>query len=142
MVISLDSNVPDEQITQLWTQVTNEKKFGRIHTAGISDFDFEKLKKLKPKPDFDQISPSQCDGFCGISPELMEYAKSNDIKLKTHGDPPCNPRSMAVDLFGIFAEKFGGREKHIVTARYSQTSKDRMALTKRGFFHLTRINYG
>ena len=133
--------MPDLDITNIWSQVSTEKKLGRVVTAGVSDFCSQRLSNLNPKPDFDQISPSRCDGFCGISPELMEYAKVNGIKLKSHGDPIRNPKAMAIDVFDIFAEKFGGREKHIFTARYSQTSKDRMALTKRGFFHLARINY-
>lgn len=68
----------------------------------------------------------------------MKYAQENDIKLKSHGDPCCNPDAMAIDVMKKF-QPISERSDHIFTARYSQISKDRMALTKRGFFHFIQM---
>ena len=134
--------------TGLWTKGTpnlsnfkqliydNVQKLKRANTIGVADFCKHKLERLIDstgiKPDVDQLAPTASNGYCGISPGLMSYAKEEDIKLKTHGDPCCTPSAMSADINTI-VQSADSRWKTMFVARYSQMSKDRLCITKKGF---------
>jgi len=112
------------------------QKLGRASTIGVADFCKHKLERLIDstgiKPDVDQLAPTASNGFCGISPGLVSYAKDQQIKLKTHGDPCCNPAAMSDEINRI-VQSADQRWKTMFVTRYSQMSKDRLCITKKGF---------
>lgn len=136
LVVSFDENESVENIDAIWRQVYEQKKLKRANTIGVADFCKHKLERLIDstgiKPDVDQLAPTASNGYCGISPGLMSYAKEEDIKLKTHGDPCCRPSAMSADINTI-VQSADSRWKTMFVARYSQMSKDRLCITKKGF---------
>lgn len=95
---------------------------GHARQIGVADFCKHKLEGLISRtgirPDIDQLAPSAGNGFCGISPGLVEYAKQNEIKLKTHGDPCCSPGEMSREINTIVEQQSNWRT--LFVARYSQ----------------------
>ena len=131
LIIAFDETIDQAAIDAIWADVTTERKTSRAGAIGVADFCLHKLKQLRgATPDIDQVAPDKKRGYCGISSDLVEYAKERGIKLRSHGDE-ANMRADEVN------EVLPGR--HVFTARYSQSSKDRLALTKRGFFHYVEL---
>jgi len=131
LIIAFDEAIDQATIDAIWADVTTERKTSRAGAIGVADFCLHKLKQLRgATPDIDQVAPDKKRGYCGISSDLVEYAKERGIKLRSHGDE-ANMRADEVN------EVLPGR--HVFTARYSQSSKDRLALTKRGFFHYVEL---
>ena len=128
LIIAFDDTIDQAAIDAIWHDVTTEKKTSRARAIGVADFCLHKLKQLRgAMPDIDQVAPDRKAGYCGISSDLVEYAKERGIKLRSHGDEA----NMTADV------DVPGRP--VFTARYSQSSKDRLALTKRGFFHYVEM---
>ena len=67
---------------------------------------------------------------------LVKYAAENEIKLKSHGDPCCDPYHMTSRVNEMISSR--GWTTSFV-ARYSQMSKDRFCITKKGFTAQFRI---
>merc|ERR1712168_1155347 len=132
LIVSFDESLSQSEIDSIWSGVVNEKKLGRASAIGVADFCLHKLKQLNGQtPDIDQLAPERTSGFCGISSDLVSYARDHGIKLRSHGDGSCASMSGGVETVLM------GRS--LFTARYSQSSKDRLALTKRGFFHYVEL---
>lgn len=96
---------------------------GHARQIGVADFCKHKLEALISRtgiqPDIDQLAPAAGNGFCGISPGLMEFAKENEIKLKTHGDPCCSPADMSREINRIVLSE-NSNWRTLFLSRYSQ----------------------
>jgi len=142
VILSFDKEESDENVDAIWLQLVQEKKLGRAHSIGVADFCKHKLERLIAstgiKPDVVQLYPKACNGFCGISPGLMDFAKEQDIKLKSHGDPCCAPHLMSQEINSL-VQKTNPQWKPMFVSRYSQVSKDRLCITKKGFVAQYRI---
>lgn len=136
VILSFDEKESEENIDCVWSQLHDQKILGHARQIGVADFCKHKLEALISRtgiqPDIDQLAPAAGNGFCGISPGLMEFAKEKEIKLKTHGDPCCTPADMSREINRIVLSE-NSNWRTLFLSRYSQVSKDRLCITKKGF---------
>ncbi|EDV28135.1 uncharacterized protein TRIADDRAFT_63651 [Trichoplax adhaerens] len=87
--LSLPPSVTDfsSDVQDIWQMMEQFVDNGHIQEIGICDFDLNQLSQLhdwsKIKPATNSVNLSTC---CVIPPELVLYAKENNVRLLTHAD--------------------------------------------------------
>jgi len=76
------------KVSSIWKTVSRLKQDGKVDSIGVSDLDTSELQELfewaEIKPDINQVNLASC---CVMPPEMITFARENNISLLTHSDP-------------------------------------------------------
>lgn len=141
MIDSLIVSVENSQITllqiqPLWTVLEDFVLKEKLGTIGFSDLDTNLLRNLyewaKIKPSINQVNLESC---CVMPPEMIQFAKENDIQLLTHSDPKdILPHDKVLKIFKESSKEIDPKLWCMQwITRYSVMVKGRGIIRSKGF---------
>ncbi|XP_023237374.1 glutamate--cysteine ligase regulatory subunit-like [Centruroides sculpturatus] len=124
------------QIQPLWIALEEMVMKEKLVTIGFSDLDTNLLRHLyewaKIKPSVNQVNLESC---CVMPPEMIQFAKENDIQLLTHSDPKdILPHDMILKIFKETTHDIDPKSWGMQwITRYSVMVKGRGIIQSKGF---------
>ncbi|XP_064616948.1 glutamate--cysteine ligase regulatory subunit-like [Liolophura sinensis] len=127
-----------EEIQPYWQVLEGlvEGESASVLSIGVSDLSTNQLKQLyqwaQVKPIINQVNLASC---CVMPPDMVEFAKLNDIQLLTHSDPPdVLPQSSFRDLIAANSTSRDAEKwKALWSVRYSVLVKCRGIVKTKGY---------
>ncbi|XP_065917019.1 glutamate--cysteine ligase regulatory subunit-like [Dysidea avara] len=126
-----------EKMKLLWREIGQLTTEGKSPVVGVADLDKNQIQQLYDcvdvKPTVNQVNLASC---CVMPEDLVEYAKTVNIKLFTHNDDPDVVSAEGVTQ--VINKPMGGtsqvRWNPSWVVRYSTQVKCRGILGRRGYF--------
>ncbi|KAI8866254.1 hypothetical protein GQ42DRAFT_105659, partial [Ramicandelaber brevisporus] len=98
------------KVADLFKLLSKRRVQGDIRQVGVADFSADRLEALRgclananatdAFPALDQVNLSEC---CSVSTRLIEYGKTNNVRLLAHSDDNSAAILTSADLNGILA---------------------------------------
>jgi len=142
LIISLDKDVTNRDLGNVWEQMERAKNTGRVGTIGVADLSVAQITHLVEWssicPDILQVCPINYDQLFkhtnSTIKQITQIGQAKNIRITTHNDPVCEPTKLTIDLDTLLGDNTGRKYQTCYTGRYTQRSKDRNIITMKGYF--------